>query len=145
MPEALLSLFPNIGLVRSKLYPTCTFSPLPPLLCSSPLLLTNRFGLYLDTKQDKIQFFENYAKENHFDPLQPEHWYLQPTAKIMAFKVHLSLSSFVLPPLTPHPSPLTPHPSPITPHPFSFFFLSFTTERQEDHAVLPGPNIKSFA
>jgi len=31
-------------------------------------------------------FFEDYAKENYFDPLNPEEWYYQPTAKILAKK-----------------------------------------------------------
>jgi hypothetical protein len=30
------------------------------------------------------KFFENYAKENGFDPLSPENWYLQPIKKILS-------------------------------------------------------------
>jgi hypothetical protein len=32
-------------------------------------------------------FFVKYARECKFDPWKPENWYLQPKAKIMAFKV----------------------------------------------------------
>jgi len=30
--------------------------------------------------------FEDYAKQNGFDPLHPENWYLQPKHKVMAIK-----------------------------------------------------------
>jgi hypothetical protein len=38
---------------------------------------------------NRRQFFENYAEENGFDPLNPKNWYAQPTEKIMAVKVLL--------------------------------------------------------
>lgn len=34
------------------------------------------------------KFFENYAKQNKFDPLIAENWYSQPRRKIMVMKVH---------------------------------------------------------
>lgn len=34
-------------------------------------------------------FFEEYAKENRFDPLVADNWYLQPSERIWAKKVML--------------------------------------------------------
>eukprot|EP00026_Physarum_polycephalum_P012597 Phypoly_transcript_12920.p1 GENE.Phypoly_transcript_12920~~Phypoly_transcript_12920.p1 ORF type:complete len:356 (+),score=59.55 Phypoly_transcript_12920:23-1069(+) len=63
--KALLTLFPTIGLERSK--------------------LPARQSLWekIDARR---KFFENYAKDHGFDPLKPENWYKQPRDKILATK-----------------------------------------------------------
>jgi hypothetical protein len=43
---------------------------------------------------NRRRFFENYAKENGFDPHDPENWYLQPKDNILAVKVPFSHFSF---------------------------------------------------
>lgn len=43
-------------------------------------------AVWNDTRNRK-KFFEDYAKENGFDPLVPENWYNQPRDKINTFKV----------------------------------------------------------
>jgi len=50
--RTILDLFPDIGLVKTKL----------------------RRSQELDLTKQR-QFFENYAKENNFDPLVPDYWY----------------------------------------------------------------------
>lgn len=42
-------------------------------------------------RNNRRNFFEEYARENFFDPLIPENWYLQPTSKIMAKEVIILL------------------------------------------------------
>jgi hypothetical protein len=37
--------------------------------------------------KNRRRFFEEYAKENGFDPLNPKNWYSQPRKKIEAKKV----------------------------------------------------------
>eukprot|EP00026_Physarum_polycephalum_P002112 Phypoly_transcript_02116.p1 GENE.Phypoly_transcript_02116~~Phypoly_transcript_02116.p1 ORF type:complete len:954 (+),score=114.83 Phypoly_transcript_02116:59-2920(+) len=60
IPKALCDLFPNIGLLNSKFKTQWNF-------------IGNR-----------KKFFEKYAKENGFDPLNPEEWYRQPRKRILA-------------------------------------------------------------
>eukprot|EP00026_Physarum_polycephalum_P018830 Phypoly_transcript_20577.p1 GENE.Phypoly_transcript_20577~~Phypoly_transcript_20577.p1 ORF type:complete len:206 (+),score=32.24 Phypoly_transcript_20577:67-618(+) len=61
LPKALLELFPNIGLDRQTLK-----------------------GLWREANRRK--FFEDYAKQHGFDPLNPENWYTEPVEKIMAVR-----------------------------------------------------------
>jgi hypothetical protein len=42
--------------------------------------------IYVDTRR---KFFEKYAKDNGFDPKNPENWYAQPADLIMSVKVCL--------------------------------------------------------
>lgn len=44
-----------------------------------------------DQLENRRKFFENYAEDNHFDPLIAENWYSQPIYQIMAVRVRLSL------------------------------------------------------
>eukprot|EP00026_Physarum_polycephalum_P001474 Phypoly_transcript_01476.p1 GENE.Phypoly_transcript_01476~~Phypoly_transcript_01476.p1 ORF type:complete len:889 (+),score=81.31 Phypoly_transcript_01476:156-2669(+) len=62
---ALLDLFPDIGLVKSRLFP-------PQALWSN-----------INARRD---FFLTYAAQNGFDPLVPSNWYEQPRERIMAVK-----------------------------------------------------------
>eukprot|EP00026_Physarum_polycephalum_P003234 Phypoly_transcript_03244.p1 GENE.Phypoly_transcript_03244~~Phypoly_transcript_03244.p1 ORF type:complete len:742 (+),score=88.29 Phypoly_transcript_03244:221-2446(+) len=59
--KALMDLFPNIGLDIYRFRGPLSF-------WSDPA--------------NRRKFFENYAKENNFDPLQPHAWYAQPLSKI---------------------------------------------------------------
>ena len=43
---------------------------------------------------ERRRFFENYAKENQFDPLVPTNWYTQPIHRILEFKVCSIFSLF---------------------------------------------------
>jgi hypothetical protein len=40
-----------------------------------------------DKSAERRHFFEDYAKENGFDPLIPDNWYSQSRDKIMSTKV----------------------------------------------------------
>eukprot|EP00026_Physarum_polycephalum_P001151 Phypoly_transcript_01152.p1 GENE.Phypoly_transcript_01152~~Phypoly_transcript_01152.p1 ORF type:complete len:1060 (-),score=94.29 Phypoly_transcript_01152:294-3473(-) len=64
LAKALLDLFPNIGLEKSKLA---------------------KLALWHNTKIQRM-FFEKYAKDNKFDPLVAENWYLQSKQDILATK-----------------------------------------------------------
>eukprot|EP00026_Physarum_polycephalum_P001621 Phypoly_transcript_01623.p1 GENE.Phypoly_transcript_01623~~Phypoly_transcript_01623.p1 ORF type:complete len:1048 (-),score=160.89 Phypoly_transcript_01623:116-2998(-) len=44
--------------------------------------------------ETRRQFFENYAKDNDFDPLVPENWYSQPRDIIMTIKGAYSIVSY---------------------------------------------------
>eukprot|EP00026_Physarum_polycephalum_P003078 Phypoly_transcript_03087.p1 GENE.Phypoly_transcript_03087~~Phypoly_transcript_03087.p1 ORF type:complete len:857 (-),score=123.40 Phypoly_transcript_03087:4-2394(-) len=64
VPRALIDLFPNIGLERSK------------------------FGVwrsFWDKYINRRQFFVNYAIKYRFDPLNPENWYKQPRSRLLSF------------------------------------------------------------
>eukprot|EP00026_Physarum_polycephalum_P005354 Phypoly_transcript_05386.p1 GENE.Phypoly_transcript_05386~~Phypoly_transcript_05386.p1 ORF type:complete len:586 (+),score=95.25 Phypoly_transcript_05386:3-1760(+) len=76
--KALLDLFPNIGLEKSKL----TF---PRPLKEAPAW---------SYKGNRRAFFEEYAKENNFDPLIAENWFKQFPKKIMAKPDAGSVMSF---------------------------------------------------
>jgi len=56
--QALLDLFPDIGLQKS------------------------RFGRKWADRSRRRKFFENYAKDQKFDPLHAENWYSQTAAKV---------------------------------------------------------------
>eukprot|EP00026_Physarum_polycephalum_P001009 Phypoly_transcript_01010.p1 GENE.Phypoly_transcript_01010~~Phypoly_transcript_01010.p1 ORF type:complete len:1168 (+),score=148.17 Phypoly_transcript_01010:225-3728(+) len=47
-----------------------------------------RFQTQLEYRERSVRrlFFENYAKEHNFDPLEPHNWYIQPIARINATK-----------------------------------------------------------
>jgi hypothetical protein len=77
----LLSLFPNIGLEKEKLRKLSILH-----IFRSIFFVNHQIGL-LRNPGHRRAFFEKYAKENGFDPLQAANWYLQPTEKIMATKV----------------------------------------------------------
>eukprot|EP00026_Physarum_polycephalum_P001731 Phypoly_transcript_01733.p1 GENE.Phypoly_transcript_01733~~Phypoly_transcript_01733.p1 ORF type:complete len:1003 (+),score=155.23 Phypoly_transcript_01733:421-3009(+) len=62
--QALLDLFPEIGLSQSK-------------------FITQ---LAVNAGENRKQFFINYARENGFNPLQPQNWYSHPLDKIMSVK-----------------------------------------------------------
>eukprot|EP00026_Physarum_polycephalum_P001627 Phypoly_transcript_01629.p1 GENE.Phypoly_transcript_01629~~Phypoly_transcript_01629.p1 ORF type:complete len:1030 (-),score=139.53 Phypoly_transcript_01629:75-3164(-) len=70
--KALVDLFPTIGLQKSKLW----IKP------------------SIKEKANRRKFFENYAKENGFDPLNPEKWYSQPNKKILLVKGAKKVVSF---------------------------------------------------
>lgn len=38
---------------------------------------------------NRRKFFEEYARDHSFDPLIPDHWYVQPFKRIMAREVLL--------------------------------------------------------
>jgi hypothetical protein len=51
---------------------------------------------FTDFKKDVTKhklFFENYAKDNGFDPLVHENWYFQPAKNILAIKVLITLKN----------------------------------------------------
>ena len=72
------------------------------------------------------RFFENYAKEQAFDPLVAENWYLQPRSKIMAAEVS-SPPSFLL--LSPYSLLLS----------LSLSIFSLSTLSLYSHICLQGP------
>jgi hypothetical protein len=69
--QALLDLFPNIGLDKSK------------------------FWFQWAKVENRRKFFENFANLSGFDPLIPNHWYKQSREKIMATKVSYTLDVFL--------------------------------------------------
>jgi hypothetical protein len=79
MTQALLDLFPNIGLDPSEFLLQCMYLFIP----LAVLTIINQ----PDSWKNRRRFFENYAKENGFDPLNPENWYLQAREKIISTKV----------------------------------------------------------
>ena len=90
--NALLSLFPNIGLDPSKFRVrggnNSPFLSLSLSLFFPPLILMYFFIVWKDVKQRR-KFFIDYAKANGFDPLKANDWYSQPKERIMAVKVSL--------------------------------------------------------
>lgn len=38
-------------------------------------------------RENRRKFFEDYAKEQGFDPLLPQHWYSHPISNLLAVKV----------------------------------------------------------
>eukprot|EP00026_Physarum_polycephalum_P002145 Phypoly_transcript_02149.p1 GENE.Phypoly_transcript_02149~~Phypoly_transcript_02149.p1 ORF type:complete len:898 (+),score=87.49 Phypoly_transcript_02149:121-2814(+) len=72
IPEALQYMFPDVSFDQSKFF-------------------------LLDLWQEKHrrrEFFETYAKENNFNPLIPEEWYLQSREKISSKEGALSVASY---------------------------------------------------
>jgi len=72
--RALIDLFPSIGLDESK------FPHYP-----------NRHWLEIGNRRN---FFEKFAKDNHFDPLIPTNWYKVPKETIQATKGIVSVLSY---------------------------------------------------
>jgi hypothetical protein len=66
------------------------------------LLYLNLTDFTKDFVKHKL-FFENYAKDNGFDPLVPENWYFQTAKNIIAVKV-LNATQY-----TTHNAPCTQH------------------------------------
>ena len=81
MIRALLDLFPNIGLDRTRFTAECMTSTILLAVFSCYLLFSKA------TWVDRRRIFENYADVHGFDPLNPENWYLQPKERILSFKV----------------------------------------------------------
>lgn len=87
--QALLDLFPEIGLEKSKMSPYSMF-----LVSEFAFIYFYLFYIYLfpflgvwhDFKARR-RYFENYANEQGFDPLNAEGWQSQPLEKILAAKV----------------------------------------------------------
>jgi hypothetical protein len=50
---------------------------------------TNEFAGRWNKAEKRRKFFEDYARAHGFDPLNPENWYSEPSANIMATKVLL--------------------------------------------------------
>jgi hypothetical protein len=83
--QALVDLFPEIGLQKSQFQRTSHLFIYPCCQPSLSLLIS-----YKDVKHDigsLRKFFEQYAKDNGFDPLVPEHWYQQATSRLLFIKV----------------------------------------------------------
>eukprot|EP00026_Physarum_polycephalum_P001298 Phypoly_transcript_01299.p1 GENE.Phypoly_transcript_01299~~Phypoly_transcript_01299.p1 ORF type:complete len:1145 (+),score=200.33 Phypoly_transcript_01299:2-3436(+) len=69
LPQALLDLFPDIGLIRSKLMPQLS-NPRPPVKTRQ----RGGFWTAADLKNTR-DFFAGYAKRRNFDPLVAANWY----------------------------------------------------------------------
>jgi hypothetical protein len=94
LSQALIDLFPNIGLVKHKfkdrgknyiyIFNICIY-----------------FNFVKDmrpmkSEENRRTFFEVYAKQNGFDPLIAEYWYAQTKKKILSAKVGSSPKIFLL-------------------------------------------------
>lgn len=91
--KALVDLFPDIGIERKKMWPKCMLFYLFFLFNSIDVISS---AAWHEAKYRR-KFFEIYAKENEFDPLIAQNWYLQPKRKILANKVEsLSASCYFL-------------------------------------------------
>eukprot|EP00026_Physarum_polycephalum_P001538 Phypoly_transcript_01540.p1 GENE.Phypoly_transcript_01540~~Phypoly_transcript_01540.p1 ORF type:complete len:1069 (+),score=95.14 Phypoly_transcript_01540:45-3251(+) len=93
--QALMDLFPNIGLVKSRFWGKVPKPDVRTQINPDPVdypqieqetQIVRRHATpisWRDTATRRI-FFENYAASVGFDPLVAEMWYLQPTEKIMS-------------------------------------------------------------
>lgn len=79
LAQALIDLFPNIGLDKSKLLAKCMIIIV--FIISLIMLCLLDAGVWRDPKNRRA-FFINYAEEHKFDPLIPKNWYLHPRDKI---------------------------------------------------------------
>lgn len=97
LPQALLALFPEIGLDKSKLQVLCMlFALFTKMLCVSNNPPPTPLIALWHKEQNRRAFFEAYAHENAFYPLDPVNWYMQPLANIRSYKVsHLPSTHFV--------------------------------------------------
>jgi hypothetical protein len=95
---ALVNLFPNIGLDKSKFRALCTF--LSSSLFFSFFYFYFFFFFFCNTlisffffaaiwyeKGNRRKFFEKYAREHSFDPRVPKNWYKEPVERILNTKV----------------------------------------------------------
>jgi hypothetical protein len=101
LAHALIELFPNLNLDIPRLHSGRTFLSislsLSPLLLSSPLLSPQSYYAEIwPTRENMRKFFEEYAKENSFDPLNPNNWYSISRSKIFASKVDFCILSLSL-------------------------------------------------
>ena len=76
--SALCDLFPDIGLIKYKFWPCKIF-----FFFSRLFTYTTAWS----DPQSRRRFFEDYAKENKFDPLIPSNWYSNDRKKILSTKV----------------------------------------------------------
>ena len=84
--KALLEAFPNIGLEKSKFaWTKCT--SLSPRLPFFIILSLSYFIVSWHTTESRRIFFERYAEQQGFDPLNPDYWYSQSRDKILTVKV----------------------------------------------------------
>lgn len=84
LSQALLDLFPDIGLQQHKFY-----------LCMSIncfIMILNYFDVFhkggLHTSANRRKFFVDYALQNGFDAEIPDNWYNQPKERIMSAQVY---------------------------------------------------------
>jgi hypothetical protein len=97
--QALLDLFPDIGLEKTKLENECMFFYIPFAFIFIYLFIGD---LKVRSRKERIEFFEYYAKVHGFDPNVPDNWYAQNRRNFSLLKV-LSPLSF-----SPFSSPLSP-------------------------------------
>lgn len=94
--KALQSLFPNIGLDRTKFIALCNLPFIIILfiyfVIGEKLLICILQAKWHDAGYRR-KFFEDYAAENNFDPLVSSNWYTQPIEKILALQV---ISCYIL-------------------------------------------------
>lgn len=92
LPQALLDLFPNIGIDRSKF---ATQQGIVKLLCLIILIIINtkNYVAWMNST-NRRQFFIDYAKDHHFDAFNPDNWYIQPRQQIMASKVQIDYNDY---------------------------------------------------
>lgn len=81
-----MELFPDIGLDQSKF----NFQQSIKLIIIGCLISKYLQCCleYWHRLVNRRKFFENYAKEQGFDPLVPENWYSQPIQNLMELKVY---------------------------------------------------------
>lgn len=89
LPQALIELFPEIRLDASKFPSKSTFLPFFLVLFFINFVIV--YFIFPSTGPcDKIEnrrnFFIEYANTHGFDPLNPDHWYLQSREKLIAVK-----------------------------------------------------------
>jgi hypothetical protein len=92
MAQALVDIFPDIGLDRNEFYRGNTMGRCKKKGEGKKERRRNNYnllGFYTDIGNQR-KFFENYAKQHGFDPLKPENWYTQPRKNIMSTTVLLS-------------------------------------------------------
>ena len=92
--SALIQLFPSLALEerKFKIFLGTLPSPLSPLplslLSPSPCsLLTKLTDNYWEDKTNRRKFFENFAREKAFDPLNAEEWSSVPQSSVLACQV----------------------------------------------------------
>ena len=85
--KTLVDLYPAIGLDRSKFKTHKCMFALKTLLLS--LIYISIWTDEWITVEKRRAFFETYAKDNRFNPLEPSNWYAQSTSKLLNTKVCL--------------------------------------------------------
>lgn len=83
MSQALLDLFPNIGLDKARFISKSILLIINWLI----VLLIRQFEDAWHEEDNRRKFFEDYAAKNGFDPLDPNEWYKQSIDKLTATKV----------------------------------------------------------